>query len=240
MTNWPKFRKRQVVVRAQQFDGSMEGALRIAQGCNQGRELPRVQAALLHAIHGNAVILQIGTLQGTMRATRGDWVIEGLAGEIYPCKPEIFAQTYDAVADAPGEAEPTEAQLAEVEEWADAAIARQESVGVLLRMLVAEIRRGRAESDAMWNAERQRIISVLRTLADYPPGRWGAAVGAIAESDPELLAVADEIASKAIAALDPGGRAGRPSTACECKRCREDAVAARLEKMANSSGGRPA
>lgn len=75
MTHWPQFRKRQVVVRAQQFDGSMEGALRIAEACNQGRELPRVQAGLLHAIHGNAVVLQIRTLEGTMRAVPGDWVI---------------------------------------------------------------------------------------------------------------------------------------------------------------------
>lgn len=53
----------------------------------------------------------IRTLEGTMRAELGDWIIKGVAGEFYPCKPEIFAASYepakqppsgarDAVADA--------------------------------------------------------------------------------------------------------------------------------------------
>lgn len=42
--------------------------------------------------------LMIGTLEGEMCASPGDWIIRGVKGEIYPCKPEIFAQTYEAVA----------------------------------------------------------------------------------------------------------------------------------------------
>ena len=42
--------------------------------------------------------VDILTLEGTMRANPGDWIICGVAGEIYPCKPEIFAETYDFVA----------------------------------------------------------------------------------------------------------------------------------------------
>jgi len=38
----------------------------------------------------------IKTLEGTMRAERGDWIIKGVKGEIYPCKPDIFEQTYEA------------------------------------------------------------------------------------------------------------------------------------------------
>lgn len=39
--------------------------------------------------------LLIATLEGTMRANPGDWVIKGVKGEIYPCKPDIFAMTYE-------------------------------------------------------------------------------------------------------------------------------------------------
>lgn len=41
--------------------------------------------------------LEIHTLEGTMRADVLDWVIMGVAGEFYPCKPEIFEQTYEPV-----------------------------------------------------------------------------------------------------------------------------------------------
>jgi len=37
----------------------------------------------------------IETLEGTMRADVGDWVIRGVKGELYPCKPNIFAMTYE-------------------------------------------------------------------------------------------------------------------------------------------------
>ena len=38
--------------------------------------------------------LIIETLEGKMRASAGDWIVKGVAGEFYPCKPEIFAATY--------------------------------------------------------------------------------------------------------------------------------------------------
>lgn len=44
--------------------------------------------------------LGIVTLEGTMTANVGDWVIRGVKGELYPCKPDIFEATYDAVHDA--------------------------------------------------------------------------------------------------------------------------------------------
>lgn len=37
----------------------------------------------------------IETLEGTMRANPGDWIIRGLKGEFYPCKPDIFEATYE-------------------------------------------------------------------------------------------------------------------------------------------------
>jgi hypothetical protein len=41
----------------------------------------------------------IETLEGTMRAAPGDWIITGVQGERYPCKPDIFAATYEPVED---------------------------------------------------------------------------------------------------------------------------------------------
>tara|TARA_R110000803_G_scaffold78075_3_gene143118 strand:- start:3545 stop:3790 length:246 start_codon:yes stop_codon:yes gene_type:complete len=39
----------------------------------------------------------IPTLEGTHEAKKGDYIIKGIQGELYPCKPDIFEQTYEAV-----------------------------------------------------------------------------------------------------------------------------------------------
>lgn len=41
--------------------------------------------------------INIRTLEGTMSAAIGDWIIRGVKGEFYPCKPDIFAATYEPV-----------------------------------------------------------------------------------------------------------------------------------------------
>lgn len=41
--------------------------------------------------------LYIGTLEGTTRADPGDWVLRGTHGELYPCKPDVFAAVYERV-----------------------------------------------------------------------------------------------------------------------------------------------
>jgi len=41
--------------------------------------------------------VQIKTLEGEMIGDAGDWIIRGVKGELYPCKPDIFAATYEAV-----------------------------------------------------------------------------------------------------------------------------------------------
>ena len=48
-------------------------------------------------------LLKIKTLEGVMTAQRGDWIILGVAGELYPCKPDIFATTYEPAGDTPSE-----------------------------------------------------------------------------------------------------------------------------------------
>lgn len=54
-------------------------------------------------LHGMSRILRIQpwveivTLEGTMRGDANDWIIKGVQGELYPCKPDIFKATYDPV-----------------------------------------------------------------------------------------------------------------------------------------------
>ena len=45
----------------------------------------------------NFAYIAIKTLEGTMKATIGDFIIKGVQGEFYPCKPDIFEQTYEKV-----------------------------------------------------------------------------------------------------------------------------------------------
>lgn len=43
--------------------------------------------------------MYIRTLEGTMAASPGDYIIKGVKGEFYPCKKDIFAQTYEIIDD---------------------------------------------------------------------------------------------------------------------------------------------
>ena len=43
------------------------------------------------------VEMEIETLEGTMKADKGDWIIRGVKGELYPCKPDVFEMTYEKV-----------------------------------------------------------------------------------------------------------------------------------------------
>lgn len=52
---------------------------------------------------GRPASCDIRTLHGTLRANEGDWIVCGVSGDIYPCKPEVFAQVYELV---PEEAAP--------------------------------------------------------------------------------------------------------------------------------------
>jgi len=62
---------------------------------------------MLHRLNESKVIqivcevggyVDIRTLEGVMRADPGDWIIRGVRGELYVCKPDIFAETYEPVA----------------------------------------------------------------------------------------------------------------------------------------------
>lgn len=95
------YRKKPVVIEAKQWNG--ENADEIQTFLFDGNQ---------HAAHGwvKGQYVEIGTLEGLMVASIGDWIIKGLAGEFYPCKPEIFAATYDGVPQAPSSTLPPHQQ----------------------------------------------------------------------------------------------------------------------------------
>ena len=49
--------------------------------------------ALIESQHDGSILIH--TLEGAMTASPGDWIIKGVKGEFYPCKPDIFEATYD-------------------------------------------------------------------------------------------------------------------------------------------------
>ena len=50
-----------------------------------------------HGEYGTLLSCDIHTLEGVMIGSRGDYILKGIAGEIYPCKPDIFANSYELV-----------------------------------------------------------------------------------------------------------------------------------------------
>lgn len=91
MTTQPKFwRKKPIVIEARQFLADENcSQLGLAEWCNgklRGMALPRAER-----------VIQISTLEGEIEAQIGDWIIKGVRGEFYPCKPDIFSLTYEAV-----------------------------------------------------------------------------------------------------------------------------------------------
>lgn len=90
-----RFRKKPVEIEAVQWDGTAKGSTPIIDWILAGGGTARYSCADptcdLHT-------LAIDTLEGTMHASAGDWIIRGVRGESYPCKPDIFAATYEPVA----------------------------------------------------------------------------------------------------------------------------------------------
>jgi hypothetical protein len=83
-----RFRKRPVEVEARQLGRGFEEDLAIMEWC--GGMVPPI------GFEGE-YLFRIPTLEGDMRATSGDYIIRGVEGEFYPCKPAIFLATYEEV-----------------------------------------------------------------------------------------------------------------------------------------------
>lgn len=84
-----KYRKKPVEIEAIQFEDNSDRICEIAEF--MGGDL-RVN----YEDKDNPYI-PIETLEGTMKASVGDYIIKGVKGEFYPCKPDIFEQTYEKV-----------------------------------------------------------------------------------------------------------------------------------------------
>jgi hypothetical protein len=82
-----KFRKKPVVVEARLFDGSENCAAALINWMGMTPAYFSQQKDLLC----------ISTLEGEITASSGDWIICGIKGEFYPCKPDIFLMTYEKV-----------------------------------------------------------------------------------------------------------------------------------------------
>jgi hypothetical protein len=79
----PKYRKKPIVIEAVQWNGfNFDECAALGEGVfgPYGQE---------------KAYLEIQTLEGRMRASQGDWIIKGVNGEVYPCKPDIFSKTYE-------------------------------------------------------------------------------------------------------------------------------------------------
>lgn len=81
-----KFRKKPVVIEAVQWTGGNPNEVKAFTGVQATIEYRDVEQTL-----------SIPTLEGVMTASAGDWIIRGVQGELYPCKPDIFAATYEPV-----------------------------------------------------------------------------------------------------------------------------------------------
>lgn len=78
-----KYRKKPVVIEADIYNG----------GEDEARRLVDWIGTVVHDPEDNT--LEIETLEGVMKAQPGDYIIKGIKGEFYPCKPDIFEATYE-------------------------------------------------------------------------------------------------------------------------------------------------
>lgn len=87
-----KFRKKPVVIEAWQIPENIDHTA-------EQPPLWLVNAIMAGTVrpHKESGTVEIDTLEGVMRGGKQDWIIKGVKGELYPCKPDIFDATYEAV-----------------------------------------------------------------------------------------------------------------------------------------------
>ena len=88
-----KFVKKPVVVEAYQFDGNIRSI--------DNFPISEVGKFKVSSENGQYYLI-IPTLEGDMKAVAGDWIIKGVKGEYYPCKPDIFKSIYNVIEDNNG------------------------------------------------------------------------------------------------------------------------------------------
>lgn len=83
-------RKKPVVIEAVQFEDNTDRFCELS-------EFVTDQDIKVDYADSNNPVLKINTLEGVMLASVGDYIIKGVSGEFYPCKPDIFEKTYEKV-----------------------------------------------------------------------------------------------------------------------------------------------
>lgn len=89
----PKFRKKPVVIEAVQYTGETMPIESVPAWLVDGM----FERTVLPSYDDEVKELYIETLEGRMTVSVGDWIIRGVKGELYPCKPDIFEATYEVV-----------------------------------------------------------------------------------------------------------------------------------------------
>lgn len=99
-----RYRKKPVVVEAILWDGTEETFVNsilpfLADGHEDFSHLPNNSGHIKPGICISLDGIIIPTLEGDVKCRTGDWIIKGIKGEFYPCKPDIFEATYEEVQD---------------------------------------------------------------------------------------------------------------------------------------------
>lgn len=97
-----KFRKKPVVIEAFQLTfGRMQSNVDWPQWLHEAWNKEETSpGSFYRQVTGwHSVQFLINTLEGIHAVSENDWIIKGIAGELYPCKPEIFKATYEQVAE---------------------------------------------------------------------------------------------------------------------------------------------
>ena len=89
-----KYKKKPIVVEAIQWNGNTNKQEIDEFVGNQLKAEIDSETAYVAGMGKPTYGLLIETLEGTMKANKGDWIIKGISGEFYPCKPDIFIKTY--------------------------------------------------------------------------------------------------------------------------------------------------
>lgn len=96
----PKYRKKPIIIDAEIYKPGMEDGFYIHPDCYEsfGQDLERCIRQSRDGCNGcQWCVPIINTLEGPHIIIPGDYIIKGIKGEKYPCKPDIFEQTYDLV-----------------------------------------------------------------------------------------------------------------------------------------------
>jgi len=88
-----KYQKKPVIIEAFQYDGDFT----YSDGTFYAPEWVSTELASGEMYFKDAGELYIKTLEGEMHVSVGDYIIKGIQGEIYPCKPDIFDHTYELI-----------------------------------------------------------------------------------------------------------------------------------------------